>query len=125
MSARGFTLLEVLIALAILAIALAAAVRASGGTVDSTLVLKQRVLAQWVAQNRMAEEVAQRAWPEIGSQDGEASQAGERFKWRETISETAEPRFRRIEIQVFSPTDENHAMAQLNGLLSNEKVEGQ
>jgi general secretion pathway protein I len=117
---NGFTLLEVLIALAILAIALAAIVRASGSAVGTAITLKERTLAMWVAQNRLEEEMALRAFPGTGVKEGEASQAGEPFKWRETVSETPEPRFRRIEIEVFPSGDESRAAARLIGYLAKQ-----
>jgi len=56
--AKGFTLIEVLVALAILAIALAAAARASSMSISNSDTLKLRLLANWVAQNRLAEHTA-------------------------------------------------------------------
>ncbi|NDP43784.1 MAG: type II secretion system minor pseudopilin GspI, partial [Aromatoleum sp.] len=53
-SFRGFTLIEILVALAILAVALAAGMRAVAQSSDSATLLKQRTLALWVAQNRLA-----------------------------------------------------------------------
>jgi general secretion pathway protein I len=122
MRTRGFTLLEVLIALAILAVALAAITRASGGAVDATQVLKERTLALWVAQNQLAKEISEDAWPDAGAKDGEAEEAGIKFVWRETVSETPEPRFRRVVIEVFSPTRQGYVAAQLSGYLSNPKA---
>ena len=63
---RGFTLVEVLVALAILATALAAASRVSVMMADSSAELRQRLLAGWTAQNRLAELQARRAWPGVG-----------------------------------------------------------
>ncbi len=117
----GFTLLEVLIALAILAIALAAVSRATSSTVDTSIALKERMLALWVAQNRLAESLAQRRFPSAGTKDGEASQAGELFKWREIVSDTPEPKFRRIEIQVYSPAQADRVAAQLVGYLADQR----
>ena len=59
----GFTLIEVLVALAILAVALAAAVRASSTAADGALELKERLLATWIAQDRLAEYAALHAGP--------------------------------------------------------------
>lgn len=56
--ARGFTLIEILVALAILAVALAAAVRSASIAADGTLDLRERLAGTWVAQDRLAEYTA-------------------------------------------------------------------
>lgn len=119
--ARGFTLVEVLVALAILAIALAAASRASAMMADSSGELRQRLLAGWVAQNRLAELQARRAWPGAGSNEGEVEQAGQTLTWRETVSTTPNPAFRRIEISV-SESGSTHVLARLTGYLARAEV---
>ncbi len=93
---RGFTLIEVLVALAILAVALAAASRASLMMADSSSALRERLLAGWVAQNRLAELQARRAWPDPGTREGETEQAGLKLVWRETASPTQNRAFRRV-----------------------------
>jgi type II secretion system protein I len=67
---RGFTLIEVLVALAILAVALAAAVRSTGVAADSTRQLKERLVATWVAQNRLAEYAVRPLFPDAGARQG-------------------------------------------------------
>jgi general secretion pathway protein I len=96
----GFTLIEVLVALAILAVALAAAVRSAGAAADGAFDLKERLLGTWIAQDRLALYAARPAWPEIGARQGAAEQAGLQFTWRETVSPTPNARFRRVEVQV-------------------------
>jgi general secretion pathway protein I len=112
---RGFTLIEVLVALAILAVALAAAVRSATVAVDGTLEMRERLLAGWIAQDRLASYAVQPLWPEVGTRSGNAQQAGVEFAWRETVSGTPNPRFRRVEIQVFSPRAPDHSVATLVG----------
>jgi general secretion pathway protein I len=113
---RGFTLIEVLIALAILAIGLSAAMRASLLTLDSAQTLKERALAGWVADDRLAELTALQAWPGIGVTHGRAAQAGVAFEWDTIVSGTPNPGFRRVEILVYSQ-DRRHAAARLTGYL--------
>jgi general secretion pathway protein I len=96
----GFTLLEVLVALAIVAVALTAAVRATGVSIDSSTQVKEHLLASWVAQNRLAELTARHAFPALGSSSGSAQQAGRNFTWEEIVSATPNPDFHRVEIQV-------------------------
>lgn len=115
---RGFTLIEVLVALAILAVALAAASRASAMMADSSAGLRERLLASWVAQNRLAELQARRAWPDAGLREGEAEQAGIRMVWRESVSATQNRDFRRVEISVAVPGRDDHALARLTAYLA-------
>jgi len=96
----AFTLLEVLVALAIVGVALAAAVRASGVSVDSAGQVRDRLLATWVAENRLAEINARRQFPDLGTRSGAAQQAGRNFTWEETVGTTPNADFRRVEIRV-------------------------
>lgn len=114
----GFTLLESLIALAILAIALAAALRASAGSIAHAEDMRARALADWVAQNRLALHMAQGDFPNPGSQDGEETQADVRLLWHEEVSGTPNPAFRRVEISVSSPDDPKHVLRKLVGFLT-------
>lgn len=118
---RGFTLLETLVALAILAIALAAVLRAAGAETRHAEELRLRLLADWVAQNRLALHASRGDWIAIGTQNGEDTQAGVRLLWREEISNTPNPAFRRIEVGVFAPDDEQHALRKLTGYLVEQR----
>jgi general secretion pathway protein I len=115
---RGFTLVEVLVALAVVAIALAAGMRALAQSADGASSLKLRTLALWVAQNRLAQAQLVRPWPSRGTRTGDETQAGIRFVWRETVSDTPNPAFRRIEIVVAEPALADYALAQLTGYLA-------
>ncbi|GAB4121703.1 MAG: type II secretion system minor pseudopilin GspI [Sideroxydans sp.] len=100
MKTRGFTLLEVLVALAILAVTLGAIGRAAGGSARHAEALRERVLAGWVAQNRLALHAARGDWLPLGSNEGEETQAGIQFKWREDVVPTPNPTMRRLRIQI-------------------------
>lgn len=114
----GFTLVEVLVALVILAVALAAASRAAALMADSSAALRERLLAGWVAQNRLAELQARRAWPNPGRREGEAEQAGLKLLWRETVSSTPNAAFRRVEISVVAAGRGDLVLARLTGYLA-------
>jgi general secretion pathway protein I len=116
-SVRGFTLIEILVALAILAVALSAGMRSIAQSSDAATLLKQRTLALWVAQNRLAAAQLAYPWPAIGIRTGSAEQARTQFAWRETVDGTPNPAFRKIEVTVADPAAPDYALARLVGYL--------
>jgi general secretion pathway protein I len=113
----GFTLIEILVALAIVAVALAAGMRAIAQSSDGATALKQRTLALWVAQNRLASAQLAPTLPPLGDRAGSARQAGAAFAFRESVSGTPNPSFRKIEIVVSDPAVPDYALARLVGYL--------
>ena len=97
---RGFTLLEVLVALAIIAIALTALIRTTGQSADTTDAMEQRIRGQWLAQNHLALAQASQAWPEPGDTTGESTMSGRAYTWQQRVSATPNPNFRKLEIAV-------------------------
>lgn len=100
MRPRGFTLIEVLVAVAILAVALAATSRAAGVATDSALETRQRLLATWAAQNRIAELRARRVFPPAATTRLTTEQAGLAMVLEETVTDTPNPTMRKVEIAV-------------------------
>jgi len=99
-SGRGFTLLEVLVVMAIVAISLGAALQTTGVFTDNAQHLRDRTLALWVAENRATEYQLDRVFPPIGQQEGEAEMAGTVWAWRVEVSATEVPQLRRLDISV-------------------------
>ena len=116
---RGFTLVEILVALAIVAIALTAGMRALAQATETASALKARTLALWIAQNRLAAAQIEAPWPALGRYSGEAMQAGVRFVWQASVSTTPNPAFHKIEIAVASPETPDYTLANLTGFLGN------
>lgn len=118
---KGFTLLETLVALAILAIALAAVMRATGSGINHADAMRMRVLADWVAQNRLALHAARGDFLPPGIANGEEIQAGVQLAWKEDISVTPNPAFRRIEVSVYAPDNPDYALRRLSGFLVQQR----
>lgn len=97
----GFTLVEVLVALAVLTIALAAVMRALAQSIDTSASLRDRTLAMWVAQNRLATHQVQRDWPDLDTTEGSADMGGREWRWREqVVAAPGEASLRQIHIEV-------------------------
>lgn len=112
---RGFTLVEILVTLAVLAIALSGVMRLSAQTIDATLSLRDHSLALWVAQNQMAENLILPDWPDTGTTDGEAEMGGHKFFWQQEISKTGSVHLRKIDITVRREAKEGQVLAQVIG----------
>ena len=118
----GFTLVEVLVALAIVSIALLAALRVAGGGTNSVGDLRARLLAEWVAQNVLAEQRARAEWPSLGILRGTQLQGGVQFAWREEVIATPNVMFRRVDIQVSAAAEDTHSLAHLTSFVVNAPV---
>lgn len=96
----GFTLIEVLVAVAVLAVAMGAMITGMARYADSAAYLREKTLALWVAHNRLTEVDLAAHWPDTGKSDGDAELAGLRWKWHLDVIETADPNVRRVDIGV-------------------------
>src|SRR5271154_6749398 len=87
---RGFTLIEVLVALAIVAIGMAAVLGALTSSASTVLYMRDKTLAQWIALNHIAEQRLQMTpgqAPQTGNSDGDVDYAGQKWHWRqETVA---------------------------------------
>jgi len=99
-SCRGFTLLEVLVALAVLAIAMAALIKGGADNARGAAYLRDKTLAQWVAMNVVAEQRLAGGWPAPGKQRGSEEMARHEWFWELTVAETFDEDMRRLEVAV-------------------------
>ena len=103
----GFTLVEVLVALAIVTIAFAAIMGLLAQAVDTTTLLSQRNYALWVAQDRLAQLHSSQAWPSVGSQQGKATLAQREWHWQQQTEATADASLRRVIVTVRTEDGDN------------------
>lgn len=116
----GFTLIEVLVGMAIIAVTLAAASRAAGHAIETSNEMKRRVIADLVAQNRLEMHKARHDWLAPGKLTGEETQAGISMIWKEAITDTPNPAFRKIEVEVFAAENPDYQLRRLVGFLTLE-----
>ncbi len=112
-AAGGFTLLEILVALAVVAIALSALVSQASQSLDHTARLRERTLAHWVALNLVAERRLAPQWPRVGVERGSALMADREWFWLVTVSETADRNVRRLDVEVHGDARRQRALAHL------------
>ena len=98
--ANGFTLIEMLVALAIFSLAALALLRLGGATATNSARLQEQALAQIVARNVAVETLTDPEPPPFGSLTGEAANAGRRWIWTRTTGRSPEARIQQIEIRV-------------------------
>lgn len=101
--AGGFTLLELLVAVAILAIAMGALLAGFARYANQAAYLRERSIATWVAHNQLTEIQLEPVWAPTGSRNGETEMAGVTWKWRVEVQKTQDPELRRIDVLVLSP----------------------
>lgn len=113
MRSRGFTLIELLLALAIFAYASASILKMVSQSAQNTSMLEKMTFASWVAQNRLTEMRNELTWPPKDNHKGEVEMAGVTWFWRQTVTETADPRMRAVKINVFETVDGTNSTYEL------------
>ena len=98
---RGFTLIEILVALAIVAIALAAGLQATNALTSNALRQSTVLLAHICAENEMAKTRLAHALPDVGDSTEACPQANRDFNVAVSVRPTPNPNFRRVDAQVF------------------------
>ena len=99
-SSKGFTLIEVMVALAIVAFSLTAIGASMNQMIDAANSMRERTYASWIAQNKITELRLANAKPEISSSSGDVTYANSDWEWQAVVSETGVENFYRIDVSV-------------------------
>lgn len=118
---RGFTLVEVLVALAIVAVALIASLRAVGAMALSQTELRLRLLAQLSAQNQITVLRAAHEFPPLGVDSTPCPQGDVALVCRREVRGTPNPFFRRVDVAVYRAAEPDHKLAAMVGILPRER----
>jgi general secretion pathway protein I len=106
---RGFTLLEVLVALLLLSLALVALVRTAALEARALAQLKESTLAQWVAANAIAELRLRVPQPQPGERQGQVELGDRRWRWQMQVMATEEARILRLDVAVYAADGDEQA----------------
>ncbi|WP_293371813.1 type II secretion system minor pseudopilin GspI [Nevskia sp.] len=116
----GFTLIEMLIAVAVLATALGAIIGNGARFANNAAGLRDKSLALFVARNKMAELELSPNWPATGRSNEDVEMGGVKWTWRTEVKATPDPNLRRVDVRVEKKGDKSGvAFASLSGFLSN------
>lgn len=121
---QGFTLLEVLVALAIFALVAASVLSATARSLQTASRLEEKTLAMWIADNRLTELQLSQSPVADGREQGEVEFAGRRWQWQSEVQGTSEPDMRRVTLWIAPMPAERaasevreRAVVSLNGFL--------
>ncbi|WP_455366034.1 type II secretion system minor pseudopilin GspI [Kaarinaea lacus] len=114
---KGFTLIEVIVALGIIATAMAAVMMTVSANTRNAAGLKERTFAHWVAMNQMAELhiMNDREWPAVKKTTGTALMAEHEWHWEQEVEKTPVEKIRKVTIRVRVNEDDEYPMAALVG----------
>ena len=125
MKHRGFTLIEVLVALAVAAIGLGAALSVVSNATSNTVYLRDRVLASWLAANLITEMRLAPNLPDVTRTDGVTEYAGRNWKWEATVTQSQVEGLRRIDMEVREAgSDAGTSLGHMTGFASRAAFAG-
>jgi general secretion pathway protein I len=111
--ARGFTLLEVLVALVIVGTALGASLRAVGSLTANSAGLRSGMMATWSAENRLVQIRLGREFPAVGKRSFPCPQGDLKLICQEEVITSPNPQMRRIEVSVFDTENPERRIVKL------------
>lgn len=115
---RGFTLIEVLIALAVIAISLGAILSTSGSQANQATYLKHKTIAHWVAMNELTKLQIEKTFPDIGEMTGSTEMIRNEWYWKRNTLKTEDDNARQVEFQVYSDKNREKNLTRLIGYVN-------
>lgn len=113
---RGFTLIEVMVALAIVAFALTAIAASMNQMIDAAGAMRERTYASWIAQNKIAEMRLANVLPEVSTTSGDIDYGNAGWTWRAVVSETGVENFMRVDVSV-SHSNSDYVIRTVTGFI--------
>ena len=121
---RGFTLIEVMVALAIIALSLMAIASKMSRMIDTSNSMRERTYASWIAQNKITELRLANVVPEVSTTSGDLDYANSTWRWRAVISESGIENLVRVDVEVLD-ADGDYVIRKVTGFIGEPVIPGQ
>ena len=109
----GFTLIEVMLAVAVFAIAGVALLGAAQNNFENLSRLEQKTVANWVASNQLTAASLDKTWPPKNNRKGQTEMAGSIWYWQQKVERTQDSSLRSITIEIRKNSDDEKALTEL------------
>ncbi len=120
----GFTLLEVMVALAVVSLGMLAAFTTISQSTTNAIRLQDKTMANWIALNRLAEMRLEDKFPDTGRADGDVEFAGAQWRWYTEVSDTEVEALRRVDVTVARAETPDIIAVKVSGFLGQPQPEG-
>ncbi len=121
---NAFTLVEVMVALAIIALSLTAIAAKMSRMIDTSNSMRERTYASWIAQNKITELRLANVLPEVSTTSGDIDYANSNWRWRAVISESGIENLFRVDVEVLD-TDGDAVIRKVTGFIGEPVIPGQ
>lgn len=118
---KGFTLIEVMLAMAIFAIAGVALLGSADTSLRTLSQLEQKMIASWVASNQLVEASLDQSWPPKNNKTGKSDIAGHEWFWQQKVIKTTDKNMRAIMMEVRANENDESALALMMTYVSKSK----
>ncbi len=118
----GFTLIEILVSLAIMSIVLGVLIQTAGASAANAGRLRDRTIAQWVGSNTLAELQLSGTFPETGSKTGNTEMLGITWYWKTRVQKVEDEDLRRVDIEIRKQEDSQNPMLTIAGFVNHPRL---
>jgi len=115
----GFTLIEMMVAMTILAVGMGAIIKAAGENANNAAFLRDREIARWIASDRLTELQVGNTWDNKSSKKGDVDMLNIRWYWQARIQKVQDPDLRRVDIEVRRDKDAESYLYSVTGFIAN------
>lgn len=121
---RAFTLVEVMVALAIIALSLTAIAAKMSRMIDTSNSMRERTYASWIAQNKITEMRLANVIPDVTTTSGDLDYANINWRWRAVVSESGIENLFRVDVEVLD-ADGDAVIRKVTGFIGEPVIPGQ